>query len=202
MGLGVLTRGQRGDIMLRLKDSHTKVVSAMAKQRRRQTNGPQRPQSPEQGPSGPAPAAPPPGGPYLQMAFFCEKVLREADGVMSFIRQVDRLTTMASGSDAPAQMPPTTYTPFMAIVIKSGGARGSHEIKLFRERPSGFRDTEPLFSLSVLFEGEERGQGIYGPVAMTFEEEGLYWFDVYVDDTLMTRMPFRVIYQRASARSG
>ena len=29
---------------------------------------------------------------YLQMAVFCEKVLREADGVLSVIRIVDRFT--------------------------------------------------------------------------------------------------------------
>lgn len=163
---------------------------------------PQRPQTPEKGPSEPTPAAAPPGGPYLQMAFFCEKILNEADGVKSFIRVVDRLTTTAAGPGAPAQMPPTTYTPFLAIGIKSGGARGSHEIRLFREPPSGIRDTDPLLSLTALFEGEERGQGIIGPVTMKLEQEGLYWFDLYVDDTLMTRIPFRVIYQRASARSG
>ena len=28
------------------------------------------------------------------------------------------------------------------------------------------------------------------------EQEGLYWFDVLLDDTLLTRIPFRVIYQR------
>ena len=174
----------------------------MARKERRKPTRKRVPEAPEGGISEPRPAEAPPGGPYLQMAFFCEKILREADGVMSFIRQVDRLTTTASGPVAPAQMPPTTYTPFMAIVIKSGGARGSHEIKLFRERPSGLRDAQPLFTLTVFFEGEERGQGIYGPVTMTLEEEGLYWFDLYVDEALMTRMPFRVIYQRASARAG
>ena len=155
----------------------------------------------EQEPTGKAGAAPP-GGPYLQMAFFCEKILREADGVVSFIRQIDRLTTTASGPSAPDQMPPTNFSAYLAIVLKSGGARGSHEIKLFRERPSGVRDNDPVFALRALFEGEERGQGIYGPVTMVFEEEGLYWYDLYVDDTLITRMPFRVIYQRATARTG
>ena len=148
------------------------------------------------------PQGAPTGGPYLQMAFFCEKVLHEADGVVSLIRQVDRLTITGSGPSAPAKMPTTTYTPFLAITIKSGAARGSHEVKIVRERPSGIRDTAPLLTMTAFFEGEERGVGLYGPIAMTLEEEGLYWFDLYVDETLMTRIPFRVIYQRAMAQTG
>ncbi len=171
----------------------------MARKQPRKPSTRQRPQTPERGPAQPKPIAAPPGGPYLQMAIFCENVLREADSVISLIRQVDRVTTTASGPGAPADMPRLTYKAHLAIAIKSGGARGSREIKLFRERPSGIRDTEPLLSLSVLFEGEDRGLGIYGPVEMVFDEAGLYWFDLYVDDTLMTRMPLRVIYQRATA---
>lgn len=148
---------------------------------------------------GSGPQGAPTGGPYLQMAFFCERILREADGVVSFIRQVDRLTVTASGPSAPARMPTTTHTLFLAITIKSGAARGSHEIRIFRESPSGMRDTAPLFTMTSFFEGEERGVGLYGPITMTLEEEGLYWFDLYVGETLMTRMPFRVIYQRTMA---
>ena len=172
----------------------------MAKKDRKKPSRPQRPQRLEGEPSEPTPAAAQPTGPYLQMAFFCEKILREADGVLSFIRQVDRLTTTASGPTVPAKMPTTTHTFFFAITIKSGGARGSHEIKILRERPSGMRDTAPLLTMTAFFEGEERGVGLYGPITMTLEEEGLYWFDLYVDETLMTRMPLRVIYQRTTAQ--
>jgi len=158
-------------------------------------------QSPNEPSSEPEPVPAPPGGPYLQEAFFCEKILREADNVVSFIRQVDRLTTAASGPGAPVDMPPTSYTSHIALAFKSGEARGTHEVKIIRESPSGIRDSEPVLAMALFLEGEDRGAGLYGPVAMTFEQEGLYWFDVYVDETLMTRMPFRVIYQRATARA-
>jgi len=36
-------------------------------------------------------------GPYLQAAFFCERLLEEADGVMSAIRIVDTITTHGDG---------------------------------------------------------------------------------------------------------
>ncbi len=144
------------------------------------------------------PHAAPPGGPYVQHAFFCENILREGN-VSSFIRQIDRLTITTSGPDAPADMPSTNYSAHVALGFKSGGARGSYEAKIIREHPSGIRDSQPLLSIALLFEGDDRGSGLAGPVNMTFEEPGLYWFDVFLDETLMTRIPFRVIYQRAMA---
>lgn len=171
----------------------------MAKKEKPRPTRPRAPQAAGREPSEPKPVAAPPGGPYLQMAFFCEKVLSEADGVVSFIRQVDRLITTTTGPAT--QVPVATYTAFIAIAMKSGSARGSHEIKVVRERPSGMRDAQPLLTLTAFFEGEDRGPGIYGPVTMALEEEGLYWFDVFVDEVLMTRMSFRVIHQRATARA-
>jgi hypothetical protein len=29
---------------------------------------------------------------------------------------------------------------------------------------------------------------------MRFDEEGVYWFDVFLNDQFMTRMPFRLTY--------
>ncbi len=43
------------------------------------------------------PSEQPQGGPYLQAAFFCERLLEEADGVLSAIRIVDTVTI--SGED-------------------------------------------------------------------------------------------------------
>jgi len=117
---------------------------------------------------------------------------------MSFIRQIDRVTMTIAGPDILGQEPPKPpYTCYLAIAFKSGEARGSHRIKVVRQQPSGLRDDNPLLNVDALFEGEDRGVGFQGPITIGFENEGLYWFDVYVDDTLMTRMPFRVIFQRA-----
>ena len=148
--------------------------------------------------SQPQPAAP--GGPYLLAAFFCEKILREQDGVVSFIRQIDRLIVNASGPQAPTQMPMTNFSANFVVLLKSGEARGRHDIRVVREGPSGIRDAEDLVSTTVFLEGEERGAGILANINMSFDQEGLYWFDVYADETLMTRMPFRVIYQRTTAQ--
>ena len=50
---------------------------------------------------------------------------------------------------------------------------------------------------TVFFEGEDRGANLVMEIATRFQFEGLYWFDVMLSDEQMTRIPFRVIYQRA-----
>jgi hypothetical protein len=135
-------------------------------------------------------------GPYLKAAVFCEKVLREADGVMSFIRVVDRVTITATGPDAPATMPKTPYNITAVIALTSGQSRGRYEVKIVPEEPSGLK--KPPFLATVQMEGEDRGANVVVNMLFTFETEGLYWFYVYLDDALLTKMPFRMMYARMS----
>jgi hypothetical protein len=60
----------------------------------------------------------------------------------------------------------------------------------------------PRNALNALFEGEDRGVNVVLDLNMTVEEEGLYWYDVDIDGTAITRIPFRVVYQRIGARPG
>lgn len=137
---------------------------------------------------------PPASGPYIQIAAFCETVLTEQNGVHSLIRVVDRIT--ASMGLLPEGMPPPAHLLTAVISLKSGQARGSHDITLRAEAPSGLK--LPDLTVSVLFEGEDRGVTVNVPVAMPTDVEGLYWFDVLVDGRLMSRMPLRVVHQRQS----
>ncbi len=69
------------------------------------------------------------GGPFLQMAVFCEKVLQERDGVLSAIRIVDRFMHSLSGAEAPEIMPPIKTEVSILIGLKSGSVRGKQELK-------------------------------------------------------------------------
>lgn len=44
-------------------------------------------------------------GPYVQLAAFCEYVLREADGVLSLVRVVNVVTHAERGPNPPEEMP-------------------------------------------------------------------------------------------------
>ena len=96
---------------------------------------------------------------YLQMAVFCEKVLREADGVLSVIRIVDRFTIPGST----AQMPPQVLQFTVAIVFKAGFMRGKQTISVKPISPTG--SDLPGMDFPVLFEGDDdRGIALAFPV--------------------------------------
>lgn len=133
-------------------------------------------------------------GPYLQIAAFCDQVIEGKDGVLSLIRVIDTLTHTEPGPEPPLEMPPLPWKMVLVLVLKAGSARGRHEIKVVPGLPSG--ETKIPIEMSVHLEGEERGARMIINVNFTFTLEGLYWFSVYFDDTLLTRLPFRVKYVR------
>lgn len=129
-------------------------------------------------------------GPYLQAAFFCERLLQESDGVLSVIRIVDTIDFQRS--EQATEPPLVNLTLFIAF--KAGEARGSHELTVVKENASGHPvDVEERHTQTLVFYGtEDRGVTVIMPVAMTGGEAGLYWFAVYLGDRLMTRLPLRV----------
>ncbi len=135
-------------------------------------------------------------GPYLQAALFCEKVLQEQDGVHSIIRVIDRVTHTVVGPAPPEQMEPFSYPMTLVLMLKAGKAQGSFQVRVDIDPPSGVPKRGP--ALPVFLEGGERGVTLVVQMNIQFAEPGLYWFDVYFEDKLLTRMPFRVIYARTT----
>lgn len=137
-----------------------------------------------------------PGGPYLQMAAICEKVLREGDSVLSLIRIVDRIMVSVAGQSAPAEMPPTPVNLTLVVGFKSGFARGAYNVRIRTVSPS--QQVLSTFETPVLFEGDDRGVQLTLLLGFVAQEEGLYWFEVYLHEALFTKVPLRVMYQRMS----
>ena len=134
------------------------------------------------------------GGPWFAMAVFCEKVLEDKDGVLSAIRIVDRFFFTASGPAAPEKMPPTPIQLTALVSLKSGFAKGSYTVRLRPTTPSMVKMPEQ--SVPILLEGDDRGSNVIINMVMTVKEDGLYWFDVFLGERLVTRMPLRIVYQR------
>ena len=140
-----------------------------------------------------------PTGPHVSLAVLCEQVIEEKDGTLSLIRVVDRLTTLSDRSATPDQMPAMAHNLFLVVGLKGDRARGRHTLHIILEKPSGGRFPAP--SQSVQFEtGEDKGANLVIRLQMAFDEEGLYWFDIYLDradneQSLLTRIPLRIIYQ-------
>jgi len=135
-------------------------------------------------------------GPYVQLATICEKVLQEADGVLSVIRAVDRIMVRTSAGDAPAELPEGLLNLTLLVALKSDDTRGRHPITIRIEQPDGAR--LPDRDVDAMFEGEERGVNLVLTLQIA-AIEGLYWFEILVSDVLLTRVPLRVMYQRIPA---
>ncbi len=133
------------------------------------------------------------GGPFVQIAALCEKVLHEQDGVVSLIRIVDRYTVAAPQKGKPL----TPIQPTAVILFKAGFATGKYLVKLKVHTPSGKILPEQEFP--VLFEGHDRGAGIVAVMNLALEEEGLYWIDVILQDNPapITRIPLRILHLTA-----
>ena len=130
---------------------------------------------------------------YLSIAVFCEKVLREADNVLSVIRIIDRFNVFGP---TPEMTQPQTLPFTLLISFKSGILRGKQRLEIRPISPTGVE--MPRLSFTMLFEGDdERGNAVAAQMNFVVEQEGLYWFDVYLNETLVTRMPLRIAYQQA-----
>ena len=133
-------------------------------------------------------------GPYIQAAGFCDQVIEDKTNALSLIRMIDVLTHTEARPDAPEEMPPVTHRMKLVIMLKPGSARGRQELKIVPEQPSG--ETKEPIMMSVQLAGEERGANVIADVVFTFVMEGLYWFNVYLNDVLFTKIPFRMQYRR------
>ena len=128
-------------------------------------------------------------GPYLTAALFCEHYLRDQDGLESFIRIVDRVA-VPTPSD-PEHVPPAVRLTFV-MSFKAGEASGSVPVTLRTLPPSGMRAAESM--ASALFEGEDRGTTITVPVRLEARMPGVYWFEIVLNDALVTKVPLRVLF--------
>lgn len=132
-------------------------------------------------------------GPYLAAAFLCEKVLVEQDGVKSAIRIFDRTTHTLAGPAPPQPMEPFNYELVLFVRFKSGEARGPMQLRMTLIRPSG--ESPPPMVQQIYFEGEEdRGVDIVGNMRVRVTMPGVHWFLIELDDVVVTRVPWRVIY--------
>ena len=138
-------------------------------------------------------------GPYVQTACFCDVIIEDKTGVISLIRIIDTLTHTATGANPPDDMPPVPYSLKLVLMLKSGNARGRSNLRIVPELPTG--ETKEPFVVTTYFEGEERGQNVIANISFVFEVEGLYWFNVYLDDQKLTAIPFRIKYNRIVATS-
>lgn len=141
------------------------------------------------------------GGPHVQVAAFCEKVIVEqGTGKLSLIGLVEQVTNSAVGPEVPDVMPPFSLNALtLAVCIWADQARGRYAIKIRPEDPSGHQ--LDALSAPIQLEGGPRGVNVITQMNLLVEHEGTYWFDILFatgttdDGRLLTRVPLEVLYR-------
>lgn len=135
--------------------------------------------------------------PWVQVAVICHTALVEqTTGQLSVIRITDRV---AVGGITP-QMQPQPLQLTMALVVKSGDMQGQYNIRLRVNSPTG--QVTMGQEIMMLFEGGDRGVQSIIPIGMIVTETGTYWFDVVLEEEILTRVPLTVLYQRLQIPPG
>ncbi len=141
-------------------------------------------------------------GPYVAVATLCDAVLKEEDGRISCIRFMDRIdvnmTFPASVPEA-QQIPAIPFPVHGLLSFKSGGFKGKKTIKINLVAPSGkLVESEGKISQTfpAVFQGGEHGFNLVLDVTLQTREEGLYYFDILLDEEMMTRIPLRVAFTK------
>ena len=129
--------------------------------------------------------------PWVQVAVLCQTALVENTGHLTVVRIVDRITLPG----ITAELQPTPVQLTMAIVLKSDQMQGNYPIKIRCTSPNG--TVTSGVEMPFLFEGNDRGVQVVLPMGMIATEQGVYWFDILIENEIvLTRVPLRVIYQR------
>ncbi len=129
--------------------------------------------------------------PFLVAAFFCEKVLLEQDAVTSAIRIIDRVFVQEV-----AQEPRPTQTLLSQLTLyvsfRGAGYKGPAKLKIVPSSPSG-KAPDITLEQSIDFpEQPNAGVNLVVPMALGFRETGVYWFEIYLNNELVTRTPLDV----------
>lgn len=136
-------------------------------------------------------------GPYLAIAVLCTDVIQDkTTEQLSLIRVFDRLVTTAYGEDAPVEMPATQFNFVIVLSLKAGQDRGRHLLNVHLVRPTQTKDD--IISRDLDFSVTTGGMNFVHRSVFEANEAGDYYFDVYLDDDFMTRIPLKIEYHLSS----
>jgi hypothetical protein len=138
-------------------------------------------------------------GPYVAVAVFCEHILTEKDGTLSVIRIRDTFDIQPAPSNTRINTPPIAPIPAL-ISFRSGGAKGKKLVSIEVTTPSG-KKLKSQMNLPVIFEESQLGVNLITTIDLEIEEVGVYWFDVLIDNQIMTRMPLKINILRTPAKT-
>jgi hypothetical protein len=126
--------------------------------------------------------------PYLIAAFFCERILKEEDGVLSAIRIVDVFNVHVPKENPPDSIPAIQLT-MMTIFKSEEPATYSLTFEILSPSGQKYRGGQ---SAMMSLEGKEKGANLILHFPVAANEYGLYWIDLFIDEERITRVPFKI----------
>jgi hypothetical protein len=130
------------------------------------------------------------GGPFVNAAFVCEKVLKEGK-VPTFVRVID--TFMLTGPTP--KMPPGVIEFVLYVAFKAGDVRGKKPLLIKCESPHGEKLTfESTHMLE--FNSGSTGAAVEAVIMLGIKDPGTYWFSVILEGRVITKTPVRVVYEQ------
>jgi hypothetical protein len=129
-------------------------------------------------------------GPYLSVAVIAEAVLTETDNKMSIIRIVDKIG-IAPEVIQTINDEVVSFTLVVVVSFRAGGFKGESAFLLVQVSPSG--ESEPIGMSQFQFSGTPNDTWeIKMPLNMKWNGPGQYWFEVYLDNKIFSRVPFEI----------
>lgn len=127
-------------------------------------------------------------GPFLTTALIAEKILREPDKAITAVRIVDAVGISSEGIVKDSKVGLNLW---ILVSFKAGGFKGDSILLITEEGPSG--QSKPVGLSPIKFDGNQSsGSTVMCQVALTWDRDGLYWFDVFLDNQFVTRIPLTV----------
>lgn len=141
-------------------------------------------------------------GPFLTMAFFCEKALQEGDAVFSAIRIINQVL-VEQHDDGPDLPPKYLMDLWMFVGFSSEAYEARRGLHITVTSPSGKEVRIPEKGAQVIFfPKEEYGSTTRIQLRLGVEELGMFWFRIYLDNELMGQTPFIIKYRRTQTEKG
>jgi hypothetical protein len=140
-------------------------------------------------------------GPYLNVAAICERALQEADGVVSMIRVIDKLTHTTTGQISAPEMPEFTTDLALVVMFKAGrGAGQGFTLTVRAQDPDGGHIAEE--QLPLRFEDAPHASAhLIVRLALRIKRPGLYWVTVLLGEEQVTRVPLLVEHVLATQQA-
>ena len=122
-------------------------------------------------------------GPYVALAVFCTRIDRQTDGSTDVVGVVETLNL-----DSPFSPPMTNNSLMMTAVVSVRGdtMRGAYPLAIRGHYPDGTPGT--TLSQLIEFSDAQPTATIALPIQIAIGELGEYWFDVTLDEQLLTRV--------------